>query len=45
MVTSINDTVPYKFEPDETWLPVDSFVEKPIEPQVLLEKVGTMLKP
>jgi CheY-like chemotaxis protein len=45
MVTSINDTVPYKFEPDETWLPVDSFVEKPIEPQALLEKVGTMLKP
>ena len=44
MVTSINDTVPYKFEPDETWLPVDSFVEKPIEPQALLEKVGTMLE-
>jgi two-component system alkaline phosphatase synthesis response regulator PhoP len=44
MVTSINETVPYKFEPDETWLPVDSFVEKPIEPEELLEKVGTMLR-
>lgn len=43
MVTSINDTVPYKFEPDDTWLPVDSFVEKPIEPEALLEKVNTML--
>ena len=26
MVTSINDTVPFKFEPDETWLPVDDFL-------------------
>jgi two-component system alkaline phosphatase synthesis response regulator PhoP len=44
MVTSINDTVPYKFERDETWLPVDSFVEKPIEPQNLLEELSRMVK-
>jgi len=44
MVTSINDTVPYKFERDETWLPVDSFVEKPIEPQKLLEELTRMVK-
>jgi two-component system alkaline phosphatase synthesis response regulator PhoP len=43
MVTSINETVPYRFERDETWLPVDSFVEKPIEPQQLLEEVSRML--
>jgi CheY-like chemotaxis protein len=43
MVTSINETVPYKFERDDTWLPVDSFVEKPIEPKQLLEKVSSML--
>ncbi len=43
MVTSINETVPYKFERDDTWLPVDSFIEKPIEPQQLLEKVASML--
>jgi two-component system alkaline phosphatase synthesis response regulator PhoP len=43
MVTSINETVPYKFERDDTWLPVDSFIEKPIEPQQLLEKVSSML--
>jgi len=44
MVTSINDTVPYKFERDDTWLPVDSFIEKPIEPQQLLEEVKKMLE-
>ena len=43
MVTSINETVPYKFQRDETWLPVDSFVEKPIVPEQLLEKVAAML--
>lgn len=44
MVTSINDTVPYKFRRDDTWLPVDSFVEKPIEPLQLLEEVGKVLE-
>lgn len=43
MVTSVNDTVPYKFETDETWLPVDAFVEKPIGPEHLLEQVNKML--
>lgn len=43
MVTSINDTVPFKFEPDETWLPVDDFLEKPVEPEQLLDKVSKML--
>ena len=43
MVTSVNDTVPYKFETDETWLPVDALVEKPIEPQRLLEQLNKML--
>lgn len=43
MVTSINDTVPFKFEPDETWLPVDDFLEKPVEPEQLLDKVSKIL--
>lgn len=43
MVTSINDTVPFNFEPDETWLPVDDFIEKPVEPEQLLDKVRKML--
>jgi len=43
MVTSINETLPYKVGPDETWLPVDVFVEKPIEPERLLNAVNKML--
>lgn len=44
MVTSINSTVPFKFEPDETWLPVDALIEKPIEPDRLLGEITKMLK-
>jgi len=43
MVTSVNSTVPFKFEPDATWLPVDSFIEKPVEPGRLLEEIGRMV--
>jgi CheY-like chemotaxis protein len=43
MVTSINHTVPFNFEPDETWLPVDDFIEKPVELEQLLDKVRKML--
>ena len=43
MVTSVNQTVPYKFEPDETWLPVDSFLDKPVAPERLLEEIGKRL--
>lgn len=39
MVTSVNQTVPYKFEPDQNWLPVDKFLEKPVAPEVLIEEV------
>jgi CheY-like chemotaxis protein len=43
MVTSINDTVPFKFGPDETWLPVDDFLEKPVKPEQLLDEVSKMI--
>ena len=43
MVTSINETVPFKFRPDETWLPVDDFIEKPVQPEQLLDKVSRIL--
>ena len=44
MVSSVNDTVPWKFEPDETWLPVDSFIEKPISPERLLDEIRKRVK-
>ncbi len=29
----------YSFEPDETWLPVDKILEKPVPPEKLLEEI------
>ena len=44
MVTSVNTTVPFKYEPDDTWLPVDAFIEKPVAPERLLAEVDKRLK-
>ena len=43
MLTAIHTTTSLRFGPDEAYLPVDDFVEKPVEPDVLLEKVRTLL--
>jgi CheY-like chemotaxis protein len=39
MITAIHTTTPLRFSPDQDYLPVDAFIEKPIEPNVLLAKV------
>jgi two-component system, OmpR family, alkaline phosphatase synthesis response regulator PhoP len=31
--------LPFKIEPDDTWLPVDKVFEKPIDPQLLLDEI------
>jgi CheY-like chemotaxis protein len=33
----------YSFQPDETWLPVSKFIEKPINPRVLADEVDKLL--
>jgi CheY-like chemotaxis protein len=33
----------YSFEPDETWLPVSKFIEKPVNPRVLADEVQKLL--
>jgi CheY-like chemotaxis protein len=43
MLTAIHSTTPLRFTPDEDYLPVDDFVEKPLEPAVLIEKVEQLL--
>jgi CheY-like chemotaxis protein len=43
MLTSIHTTTPLRFGPDEDYLPVDEFVDKPIDPDDLVRKVGTLL--
>ena len=44
MVTSINETTTFRFERDETWLPVDALIDKPLEPQQLLAEVEKLLR-
>jgi len=39
MLTSIHSTTNLRFGPDKDYLPVDAFIEKPIEPAELLKKV------
>jgi CheY-like chemotaxis protein len=39
MLTAINQKFPMQFDKDEIWLPVDEFLEKPVNPDDLLEIV------
>jgi len=43
MLTAIHTTTPLRFAPDADYLPVDEFVEKPISPESLLQKVEKLL--
>ena len=43
MLTAIHTTTSLRFGPDEAYLPVDDFVDKPIDPDKLLEKVGALI--
>jgi two-component system alkaline phosphatase synthesis response regulator PhoP len=45
MLTSIHSIkeVPYRFAPDEDYLPVDVFLDKPIEPEQLVDTIQEML--
>ena len=36
--------LPFKFDPDEDWLPVKAVLEKPVSPEMLLESVDRALK-
>jgi CheY-like chemotaxis protein len=47
MVTSVREKTGIDFKEaagDDEWLPVDEFLDKPVKPEVLLEKVRTLLK-
>jgi CheY-like chemotaxis protein len=46
MITSIHDKSDFRFSPekDGEFLPVQEFVEKPIQPKELLQKVNDLLK-
>lgn len=44
MLTAIHTTTSLRFGPDEAYLPVDDFVDKPIDPDELVEKVGALIE-
>ncbi len=43
MLTAIHSTTPLRYEPDIDYLPVELFVDKPIDPDDLLSKVNWIL--
>jgi len=43
MLTSIHSTTPLRFGPDQDYLPVDAFIDKPIDPDKLVAQVGVLL--
>jgi CheY-like chemotaxis protein len=43
MLTAIHSTTPLRFAPEQDYLPVDDFVEKPLEPGDLVEKIEELL--
>ena len=46
MITGIRKemSLPFGFEPNETWLPVKNVLEKPVRPDVLLKTIDENLK-
>ena len=47
MLTAVTEKTGIDFKSavgDETWLPVDEFLDKPVRPDVLLEKVSNLLQ-
>jgi CheY-like chemotaxis protein len=47
MLTAVKEKTGIDFKPeagDETWLPVDEFLDKPVKPEQLIEKVESLLK-
>lgn len=43
MLTAIHSTTPLRYEPDIDYLPVELFVDKPIDPEDLIGKVNWIL--
>jgi DNA-binding response OmpR family regulator len=47
MLTGVQDKMGIDFESaagDETWLPVDEYLSKPVKPDILLKKIESLLK-
>ena len=45
MVSGISKVTGLDYDKDNTMVPVDAFLEKPIRPEILMAKVEELLKP
>jgi len=43
MLTGVNQEYPFQFGPDNMWLPVDTFLEKPVDAEQLVGELRTKL--
>ncbi|MBD3174436.1 MAG: response regulator [Armatimonadia bacterium] len=44
MLTAVNqEDIPFRFDKDESWLPVDTFLDKPVEPEKLVAEIQKAL--
>jgi len=43
MLTAIHSTTPLRFAPDSDYLPVETFLEKPVDPEALLAKLRELV--
>lgn len=43
MLTAVHETTTVRFGPDEDYLPVEAFIDKPIEPVTFIAKVQELL--
>jgi hypothetical protein len=43
LLFSIHSTTPLRFGPDQDYLPVDAFVDKPVDPDKLVAQVDRLL--
>ncbi|HEY4690643.1 MAG TPA: response regulator [Anaerolineae bacterium] len=44
MLTALHSTTDLRFAPDQDYLPVDAFIDKPIDPDALIKKVNELLE-
>jgi CheY-like chemotaxis protein len=44
MLTGVDRMYNYRLEQDESWVPCDRYLEKPIEPETLLAEVEALIE-
>ena len=45
MLTGVDRMYDYRMEQDESWVPCDRFLEKPVEPETLIAEVEALIGP